>query len=143
VRRLEMPELKIIGYNYALVHAAVHVIVAALLYFAVQPSLTFDLGKAAAVAVGTAVLDFDHLPLWMQVGIPGYLKLRSVEEYGKPRKYMLHNLMVLFIALGGSLLIALSEYFLMGLFFVAVVLHITWDFLEDVAVFKMGYRHWI
>lgn len=143
MQRPVMPELRIIGYNYALVHVAVHVALAALLYFAVQPSLAFDLGKVAAVAIGTAALDLDHVPLWMDVGIRGYLKLRTMEEYGKPRKYQLHNLMVLFVALGGSLLVALDEFFLVGLFFAAVALHIAWDFLEDVAVFRMGYRHWI
>ncbi|MFH1622980.1 MAG: hypothetical protein ABIA12_00455 [Candidatus Aenigmatarchaeota archaeon] len=140
---MAMPKLRIIGYNYALVHAAVHVVLAAALYFAVQPSLTLDMGKAAAVALGTAVLDFDHVPLWMDVGIRGYLKLRTVEEYGKPRKYKMHNFMVFFVALGGSLLVAISEYFLVGLFFAAMVLHIVWDLAEDVVVFKMGYRHWI
>lgn len=140
---MDMPKLRIMGYNYALVHVAVHVVLAAALYFAVQPDLALDAGKAAAVALGTAALDFDHVPLWMDVGIGGYLKLRTIEEYGKPRKYKLHNLMVLFVALGGSLLVAVSEYFLIGLFSAAVVLHIAWDLAEDVVVFKMGYRHWI
>jgi hypothetical protein len=140
---MEAPGLRIIGYNYAVVHAAVHVAVAAALYFAVNPSLTLDMGKAAAVALGTAVLDLDHVPLWLKVGVRGYLKLRSVEEFGKPRRYQLHNLMVFFVTLGGSLAVAVSEYFLIGLFFAAVVLHVAWDFIEDVAVFRMGYRHWI
>jgi hypothetical protein len=40
-------------------------------------------GRAAAVALGTAVLDLDHVPLWLKVGARGYLQLRTVEEYGK------------------------------------------------------------
>lgn len=132
-----------IKYNYVFVHVAVHLAMAAALYFAISPSLTLDVWKAAAVALGTAVLDLDHVPLWLKVGIPGYLQLRTVEEYGKPRRYALHNLMVFFAVLGGSLLMALSEYFLVGLFFAAVALHIAWDFLEDVAIFKTGYGNWI
>jgi len=140
---MDSPEMQMIKYNYVFVHVAVHLLVAAALYFVVNPSLTLDVGKAAAVALGTAALDLDHVPLWLNVGIRGYLKLRTVEEYGKPRRYALHNFIVLFAALGGSLAMALNEYFLIGLFFAAVVAHIAWDFLEDIAVFKTGYRHWI
>lgn len=140
---VDSPEVKLIKYNYAFVHVAVHLLAAAALYFAVNPSLTLDAGKAAAIALGTAAMDLDHVPLWLNVGIRGYLQLRTVEEYGKPRRYALHNFMVFFAALGGSLAMALSEYFLLGLFFAAVAAHIAWDFIEDVAVFKTGYRHWI
>lgn len=140
---MDSPEMQMIKYNYVFVHVAVHLAVAAALYFVVNPSLTLDVGKAAAVALGTAALDLDHVPLWLSVGIRGYLKLRTVEEYGKPRRYALHNFIVLFAALGGSLAMALNDYFLIGLFFSAVVAHIAWDFLEDIAVFKTGYRHWI
>ena len=139
----DLPELQAIKYNYVFIHVAVHLAVAALLYFAVHPALTLDIVKLATVVFGMAALDLDHIPLWTRVGLVGYLKLRSVEEYGKARKYPLHNFMVFFIALGGSLLIALDEFFLVGLFFSAVVLHIAWDFLEDVVIFKTGYRHWI
>lgn len=140
--------MKIIGYNYALVHIAVHLLVAGLLYFAVQPDLSLDFAKLnftklAIIGAGTAVVDLDHLLLWKEKGISGYLYLRTILEFGKPRKYKAHNLMVLFGAFGGSLLILVYDYFLIGLFFVAVMLHLLWDFLEDIVIFKMGYRHWI
>lgn len=135
--------MKIIGYNYALIHIAAHLLAAGLLYFAVQPDLSINLAKFALIALGTAVVDLDHIFLWKDLGLKGYLKLRSIEEFGKPRKYKFHNLMVIFGAFGGSLLILVYEYFFIGLFFVAMSLHLLWDFFEDIIVFKMGYRHWI
>jgi len=135
--------MKIIGYNYALVHIGVHLLIAGLLYFVVQPDLSIDYTKLAIIILGTAAVDLDHVPLWKERGIKGYLELRSIEEYGKPRKYKFHNLMVLFAAFGGSLLILVHDYFLIGMFFSAVLLHLLWDLLEDLIIFKMGYRHWI
>jgi len=135
--------MKTIGYNYAIVHVAVHLLIAGLLYFAVQPDLELNYTKFAIIALGTAVVDLDHVPLWKERGIKGYLELRSIEEYGKPRKYKFHNLMVLFGTFGGSLLILVNVYFLIGLFFAAAALHLLWDLLEDLMIFKMGYGHWI
>lgn len=135
--------MKIIGYNYALIHIAVHILIAGLLYFAVQPDLSIDYTKFAIIALGTAVVDLDHVALWKERGIKGYLELRSIEEFGKARKYKFHNLMVLFGTFGGSLLVLVYDYFLIGLFFVAVAVHLLWDFFEDIVIFKMGYGHWI
>ncbi len=135
--------MKISGYTYAVMHVLVHVIIAGLLYFAVQPDLATDYVKLAIIIVGTAVADLDHIPLWIERGIKGYLELRSIEEFGIPRKYPLHNLMILLGTIGGSILIVVKPYFLIGLFFSAVSLHLLWDLVEDLAIFKMGYRHWL
>lgn len=134
--------MKVIGYNYAAVHMMVHLLLAAALYFAVQ-GFSIDYVKLAVVAVGTAIVDIDHVILWKEKGIRGYLQLRSVEEYGKPRRYMLHNLISIFALLGGSTLMVVNSYFLVGLFFAAALVHMLWDFLEDILVFRMGYGHWI
>ncbi len=134
--------MKVIGYNYAAVHMMVHLLLAAVLYFAVQ-GFSIDYVKLAVVAVGTAIVDIDHVILWKEKGIRGYLQLRSVEEYGKPRRYMLHNLISIFALLGGSTLMVVNSYFLVGLFFAAALVHMLWDFLEDILVFRMGYGHWI
>ena len=135
--------MKIIGYNYAIIHTMVHLFLAGLLYYAVQPDLSLDYVKIAVIAIGTAIPDSDHIPLWFERGVKGYLELRSIEEFGKPRKYALHNLMLVFLLIGASSLIVVKDYFLIGLFSTATVLHLLWDFAEDVFIFKMGYRHWI
>lgn len=138
-----MEDTKETKYNYAAIHIAVHLILAGLLYFAVQPDLEIDFTKLLLIGFGTAVIDLDHLMLWREKGVSGYLYLRTVLEYGKPRKYKFHNLMVLFGAFGGSLFILVYDYFLIGLFFATVALHLLWDLLEDLVIFKMGYGHWI
>lgn len=135
--------MKIIGYNYAAIHVIVHLVVAFLLYLCVQPDLSLDVMTLIAIAFGTAVVDLDHVFLWKDIGIRDYLKLRSVEEYGKPRRYKFHNFMVMCGLFGGSLLVLVNDYYLIGLVFVAALLHMLWDFIEDIAVFRMGYGHWI
>jgi len=135
--------MKIIGYNYAAVHVFIHLILAGLLYYAVQPDLATDYAKLALIALGTIVVDIDHIPLWRQEGVKGYLKLRSVEEFGKPRKYKLHNLIILVVVLGGAILIIIRDYFFFGLLSSAIALHLIWDLVEDVLYFKMGYKHWL
>lgn len=132
-----------IKYSYAIVHISVHLALAGLLYFAVQPDLTLDFTKLFLIGLGTVAVDLDHVLLWKERGIKGYLRLRTLVEYGKPRRYKFHNLLFLFSAFGGSLLILVYEYFFIGLFFAAVALHLLWDFLEDMVIFKMGYGHWI
>ena len=132
-----------VKYSYAIVHISVHLVLAGLLYFAVQPDLTLDFTRLFLIGLGTAVVDLDHVLLWKERGIKGYLRLRTLVEYGKPRRYKFHNLLFLFSAFGGSLLILVYEYFFIGLFFGAVTLHLLWDFLEDMVIFKMGYGHWI
>jgi len=123
--------MKIIGYNYAVIHTLVHLLVAGFLYLASQPDLSINYTKMAVIALGTAVVDLDHVGLWMKKGVKGYLELRSIEEFGKPRRYRLHNLMVVFLLIGASGLLVVRDY------------HLLWDFTEDVLIFKMGYRHWI
>ncbi len=135
--------MKIIGYNYAVIHVFVHLLVMFLLYFAIQPDLSLDYVKMALIIAGTFVMDLDHIPLWMDKGVMGYLELRTIEEYGKPRKYRFHNLMILLLLLGGSSLVILQDYFFIGLFCASASLHLLWDLFEDVVVFKIGYRHWI
>jgi hypothetical protein len=135
--------MKVMGYNYAAIHVMVHIVVALLLYVAVQPDLSLNMLKLAIIAAGTAVVDLDHVFLWKERGIRGYLKLRSVEEYGKPRRYKFHNFMVICGLFGGSLLIVVNDYYLIGLFFAAALLHTLWDLIEDLVIFRMGYGHWI
>lgn len=140
---LRVTRFKISGKRYAALHSAMHLVLAGLLYFAVQPDLSLDMEKLATIALGTMIVDLDHMPLWRERGIRGYLKLRSMEEFGKPRRYALHNFFFLIGSLGGSLLIMISDFFLLGLFSASFALHLIWDFSEDIMIFDMGYGHWI
>lgn len=138
-----MEGIENVKYNYAITHIAVHMLIAVVIYFTVQLELTLDYVKLLLIGLGTAVVDLDHLMLWREKGMTGYLYLRTVLEFGKPRKYGFHNFMILFGTFGGSLLILVYDYFYIGLFFAAAALHLLWDLAEDLLIFKMGYRHWI
>ena len=135
--------MKIVGYNYAAVHIIMHIVIAFILYLSVEQDFSWDFAKLAVIAAGTAVVDLDHIFLWKEKGIKGYLELRSIEEYGKPRSYKFHNLMVFCGFFGGSLLLVVNDYYLIGLFFAAALLHMVWDLFEDLVIFRMGYGHWI
>jgi|GEM_PF-5638765 len=141
--KLIVERFKITGYNYALLHIAMHLVLAGLLYFAFQPDLSFNFEKFLAIAIGTVLVDLDHMSLWVERGVRGYLRLRSVEEFGKPRRYIMHNFFFIIGSVGGSMLIILKDFFLVGLFSAALALHLLWDFFEDIVIFDMGYRHWI
>ena len=131
------------GYNYALLHVAMHLVLAGFLYFAVQPDLSINFPKLVPIVLGLALVDLDHIPLWVERGIRGYLKLRSMEEFGKPRRYFMHNFFFIIGSFGGSLLVMLHDFYPIGLFFLSMALHLLWDFFEDIIIFGMGYRHWI
>jgi hypothetical protein len=135
--------LNIKGRPYIFIHLGVHLLLSGLMYFVLVPDLRIDPVKIAIIVLGTGIVDLDHIKLWKDVGIRGYLKLRSEEEFGIARKYPLHNLMLMFVAFGGSLLLLVNEYSPVGIFFGSVALHLFWDFFEDVAIFRTGYRHWI
>lgn len=143
IARLRTRRVKISGYRYAMMHSAMHVVLAGLLYFAVQPDLIFKMEKFVPVLLGTVLVDFDHIPIWRERGIRGYLKLRSMDEFGKPRRYKLHNFFLVIGSLGGSLLMMFDSFFYIGLFFASLAVHLLWDFLEDILIFDMGYGHWI
>ena len=131
------------GYSYALLHTAMHGVLMGILYLIVQPDLSIDLYKIGLIIFGTILIDLDHVPLWLEKGLKGYLELRSVEEFGKPRRYFAHNFFVIIASLGGSLFMLLSDFFPLGLISAAIAVHLLWDLLEDLIVFDMGYGHWI
>lgn len=97
----------------------------------------------AAAIIVTLLTDWDHLPLIKRIGIHGYWKLRTIKEVGKPRKYFFHNLFAIaatFIVgswelYAGNILYAVGVY--------AIMIHLFWDFFEDVAIFRMGFKHWL
>jgi len=129
------------GFKYAVAHTVVHLLLALLLYLIFRPGLA----GLAAILLGTVLIDLDHLSLWFQHGIRGYLYLRAVIEVGKARRFYLHNLVTLIASFVASLAVgfALPKFFLFELFFLATTLHLGWDLFEDVVIFKMGVKHWM
>jgi len=126
------------AHRYALFHVAVHMLLVLAVYFAFQ----LNYFNFFILLLGTAVIDLDHLPLLLKKGIGGYLHLRNVRELGKPRKYFLHNFVVMPTFLISSVLAYYPQYFVFGIFSLGAASHLLWDFFEDVAVFKMGINHW-
>ena len=143
IRKKIIDRFDVSGNTYAVLHAAMHLVAAGLLYLIFQPNLSINLTKLIPIALGTVVVDLDHIPLWIEKGLRGYLKLRSMEEFGKPRRYAIHNFFFLIGSLGGCLFLMLPETIPLGLFSAAFAIHLIWDFLEDIVIFDMGYGHWI
>lgn len=124
--------------KYALFHIAVHLLMVIAFYFAFQLN-AFNL---IALLVGVALVDLDHLPLLFKKGIKSYFYLRGVKERGMPRKYFLHNLVVMPTFLICSVLVFYPQYFTFGIFSLGIASHSIWDFAEDVLIFRMGINHW-
>jgi hypothetical protein len=134
------------GTGYAIFHSSVHVTLAFLLYVLSVRSISLDIAKLVAIGIGSAIMDLDHVALWRKIGIVGYIKLRSEDEIGKARRYAFHSLSLVLLLVAGSLILLVGElraYQPIGLFFAAAAMHGLWDFFEDVAIFKVGYRHWL
>jgi len=126
------------SYKYALFHTSVHVLLALAIYFVFQ----LNAFNFFVMLLGTALIDLDHIPLLFRKGMMGYLYIRTVIEFRKPRKYFLHNLVVLPTFLICSILAFYQQYFVFGIFSLGAASHLIWDFFEDVVIFKMGIKHW-
>ncbi|MBS3055736.1 MAG: hypothetical protein J4452_04595 [Candidatus Aenigmarchaeota archaeon] len=84
----------------------------------------------------SSLVDFDHLPALRFFGRKKYI--HEEKRYVAP----LHNfffLAVFSIAASFSLLFFSK---VMGVLFFSIVLHMMWDILEDVLVFKVNFRKW-
>ncbi len=125
------------GLKYSFVHTAVHLLLIALVYFVFK----LDWFSLITAFVGGTIIDLDHIPIWRKRGIIGYLYLRGVKEFGKPRKYPLHNLLVLLLSTISSLLI-FTQFFILGIFSLALALHLWFDLLEDIIIFRLNTKHW-
>jgi hypothetical protein len=86
----------------------------------------------------TCLVDIDHLGIICKNGI------KSVLDFARMRKYPLHNLRFMIVF---SFLTTISfayQQILLSSFFTAMVLHLVWDLLEDVVIFKASVRkYWI
>lgn len=126
------------GLRYATFHWIIHLSIIISIYFIFR----LDIFGLLLVLLANLLIDLDHYHLITKHGIRGTICLRTVKELGKPRKYYLHNILVLIVASLGSSLIFNQQFFPVGIFLLAVSTHLFWDFFEDVAIFGMGIKHW-
>jgi hypothetical protein len=121
---------------YAAIHWFFHFLPVIFLY----SSFKFSSSQLFAMLLSVAIIDIDHLPRIRELGWKKWLKEST--NFRAPRKYCLHNLFSLSLFSVLSLLILDKKYFLFGICSLLIALHLLWDFLEDVFIFKMGYKHW-
>ena len=127
------------GIIYVFSHSVVHIAIMMLIGLAFK----LDAFGYFILFLSTALVDLDHLQLWIKQGMRGYLLLRSVAELGKPRKYAFHKLYILFIAGIAAAVLIYNNSLLPAVAFTAVALHLSWDLFEDMIIFKTGINHWI
>ena len=127
------------GTDYLIFHWIVHFLLVLLLY----NLFSFNLKVLLVALVGTILMDVDHLPSLRKLGIKKYVYLRGVVEFGKPRKYFLHNLFTIAFLSGGCFLMLTQSTFYFGVLCLSMLLHLLWDLFEDVFLFKKGIEHWL
>jgi len=122
------------GLKFSLAHILAHVLIA------VGVSVVFNLNLFYffLVLIISAAIDLDHLPLLIKHGFRYWYKISWVSQ--KQQSYPLHNFLVIFISFLGSFLIYQNLFW--GIIFLAIFLHLLWDFFEDVFILKMGLNHW-
>ncbi|MEM7821566.1 MAG: hypothetical protein QXX38_02005 [Candidatus Aenigmatarchaeota archaeon] len=124
---------------YVLIHSFIHLF----LVFLIVVLLKLDWYHTLIAFIATCAVDLDHTLLVLKNGIKGYLFLRAVTEFRKPRKYFLHNFFSIFFSFLFSFLIFSESMFAVGIACLSIFFHLLWDFFEDVFIFKMGIKHWL
>lgn len=126
------------GLKYAAIHISVHILTpVAIAYF-------FNLGLAGFLIafIGSFIMDSDHFFLVLRHGVRGAFKKVVFQGLGKSRKYPLHNFIVVALAALGGFLVSQPEFFLVGIFSLAIFIHLLWDLLEDVIIFRLKPNNW-
>jgi hypothetical protein len=122
--------------KYALIHWLFHFLPVILFY----SLLKFSSSQLFVMLLSVVIIDVDHLPRIRKLSWKKWLKEST--NFHIPRKYCFHNFFSLFLFSILSLLILDQKYFLLGICSLLIGLHLLWDLLEDVFIFKMGYKHW-
>jgi len=124
------------GLTYGVFHALVHSIIV------IGISLIFNLNWSGFILVlfAQCVIDLDHIPFLKKRGIKYWFKTAWVSQV--PRKYPFHNFLSIIISLVCSILILDPRLSFVGLCFLSITLHLLWDLVEDVFIFKLGMSHW-
>ncbi|MEM5834489.1 MAG: hypothetical protein QXQ69_01410 [Candidatus Aenigmatarchaeota archaeon] len=117
------------GLKYAAFHWFIHFF----LVFLLANFLNADFYSLLLIFFSSVFIDLDHLPILLKKGI------RGIITFEKPRKYLFHNFF--FLVFFASLSI-LPIYFLLRLVFFSLFLHLIWDLVEDVLIFRLGTKHW-
>jgi hypothetical protein len=88
------------------------------------------------IIVISSLPDLDHLPALRKFGRKKYMKVEK--RYVAP----LHNFFFLaaFSVAASFSLLFISK--VMGVLFFAIALHLLWDILEDILIFKISFRRW-
>ena len=126
------------GLKYAFFHVSVHILLIYLLY------LSFNSNPLNLIVIflGHSFIDLDHISVLRKHGIRKFFYLRTVLEFGKQRKYPLHNFYSLSISIIFVSFISSTQSFLLGLFALSILTHFLWDIFEDVVIFRMKIDHW-
>jgi len=126
------------GIKYAMIHILMHFI------FPIVISYFFGLNlvQFIIVLIGAIIIDLDHLSMMLCYGIRGTFRKVVVQGFGKVRQYPFHNFAILIITAMSAFLVLLEGFFIAGIFSLAIFLHLLWDMLEDVLIFKVGIKHW-
>lgn len=126
------------GLKYAAIHMSIHFLTpVAIAYF-----FNLNLFQFAIALAGALILDIDHYFLVLRHGIKGAFSAVVLHGYGKIRKYPLHNFITIAITALGSFLVSQPTFFLVGIFSLGAFMHLLWDFLEDVLIFRVKPDNW-
>ncbi len=83
------------------------------------------------------VIDFDHLKVLKRYGIEGIL------TFARQRiQYPLHNFFFLSVFSLASAFTAIAGFQHISVLLLVPAIHMIWDMIEDIVVFKTSYRKW-
>lgn len=89
------------------------------------------------IYLATFLIDLDHLKVFRKYGF------RGIFVFARKRiQYPLHNFFVFGVFATLSAVFSIDGLRLVGIIFLAPVIHMIWDMLEDVLIFKTSYRKW-
>jgi hypothetical protein len=98
-----------------------------LLIFLLIRFLNLNLAPSFSALCGGLLIDLDCLPSVKKTGLIGYLYLKTKVDK-KPRFYKLHNLISFVFSAIGSLFVLTDWTFVLGIFFLSMLLHLLLDF---------------
>jgi len=126
------------GLKYAAIHVFIHFLTSIALAYV----FGLNLIQFLVAFIGAFIIDIDHLFLLKRYGIKGAFSKVILHGFGKIRKYPLHNYLVFILVVALALLVYQAGFFLIGIFSLAVFLHLLWDLLEDAVIFRVKLNHW-
>ena len=116
---------------YFIFHWAIHLLLSFLIIKIFNTNFTYSL----FILFATIFPDLDHLKILLKHGVI------SVIKFNKPMKFFFHNFFFILFSFIGFLIyskINLCLFF----FFLSFFLHLLWDLVEDVVIFKMSIKYW-